>query len=397
MPASTALKPELDGFSVVAPSLGKGKYPLTTLTRYEAATNTLWVSDLRKWLFRLDGKLQVTDSVQLDSAPVDIALDNGTYRVLTIGVMDPSELKKGKLVQFSNAQSSRTPETLLEGLQRPAAMVVADLNEDNLQDIVVCNYGNNTGLLVWYKHLGQGKYQPVVLKNSPGARKAEVVDLDKGGRQDLVVLFAQGTEAIKVFYNKGEGEFEEKNLVQFPPVYGLRYFELADFNQDGFLDLLVSNGDNADYSPVLKPYHGIRILLNDGTNKFIEAYFYPMLGASKVLTRDFDKDGDLDIAAISFFPDFKNVPEKGFVYLREEKGLALTASTFAQSQMGHWLTMKAGDYDQDEDEDIILGSFTYTPAPPALQEKWRKEVQNIFVLRNQKVRKMKKVSALDKE
>lgn len=199
-----------------------------------------------------------------------------------------------------------------------------------------------------------------------------------------MVLFAQGTETIKVFYNKGKGKFEEKNLVQFPPVYGLSYFELADFDKDGFPDLLVSNGDNADYTPVLKPYHGIRIFLNDGKNKFDESYFYPMPGASKVLARDFDQDGDLDIAAISFFPDFKSAPEKGFIYLQQENNLTFTARTFAQSQLGHWLTMEAGDYDQDGDEDIILGSFTYTPAPPALQEKWRKEGASLVVLRNKK-------------
>ena len=30
-----------------------------------------------------------------------------------------------------------------------------------------------------------------------------------------------------------------------------------------------------------------------------------MHGAYNAIPRDFDKDGDLDIAAISFFPDFK--------------------------------------------------------------------------------------------
>ncbi|WP_162051762.1 FG-GAP repeat domain-containing protein [Pontibacter pamirensis] len=394
LPASPDLQPELGGFSVVTPDLNKGKYALTTLVKYEPATQTLWVGDLRNWIFKLNKQLQVIDSVQVESAPVDLIQDKGAYKVLSIGVMDPSEQRKGKLVQFYDSKKGKVPETLLEGLQRPVAMVMADLDEDKLQDIIVCNYGNNMGQLVWYQNIGQGKYRSNILKDLPGARKAEVVDLDRDGRQDLVVLFAQGTETIKVFYNKGRGKFEEKNLVQFPPVYGLSYFELADFNKDGFPDLLVSNGDNADHSPVLKPYHGIRIFLNDGKNKFSEAYFYPMPGASKVLARDFDQDGDLDIAAISFFPDFKRAPEKGFVYLQQEKSFTFTASTFSQSQLGHWLTMEAGDYDQDGDEDIILGSFIYTPAPPAVQEKWKKEGPGLVVLQNQKVKKGEKIATL---
>lgn len=38
--------------------------------------------------------------------------------------------------------------------------------------------------------------------------------------------------------------------MRFPPVYGSSFIELADFNNDQFPDLLYSNGDNGDYSPV---------------------------------------------------------------------------------------------------------------------------------------------------
>jgi hypothetical protein len=382
LPVSPAIKQKLGHFSVVIPELNKGKQALTTMIKYEPHAQALWVGDKRNWLFRLDNNLQAVDSVQLESAPVDLTQGEGSYKVLTIGTMDPSDLKDGKLFQCADPGGCKAQELLLQGLRRPVAMVATDLNEDKLEDLVVCNYGNNIGNLVWYRNKGQGVYQAITLKRLPGARNIEVVDLDGNGLKDLVVLFAQGTEAIKVFYNKGGGRFEERNLLQFPPVYGLSYFELADFNKDGFPDLIVANGDNADYSPVLKPYHGIRIFLNDGKNSFEEAYFYPMQGASKALARDFDQDGDLDIAAIAFFPDFKNAPEKGFVYLEQEGGLAFQASTFGQSQLGHWLTMEAGDYDQDGDQDIMLGSFTYTPAPPEIQRKWIKEGPGILILKN---------------
>lgn len=57
-------------------------------------------------------------------------------------------------------------------------MVMADLDEDKLQDIIVCNYDNNIGQLIWYQNMGRGKYKPTILKDLPGARKAELVDLD---------------------------------------------------------------------------------------------------------------------------------------------------------------------------------------------------------------------------
>ena len=54
--------------------------------------------------------------------------------------------------------------------------------------------------------------------------------------------------------------------------------------------------------------------MNKGHDTFDETWFHPMYGASEAVARDFDKDGDVDIAAISFFPDFKNHYEDGFIY-----------------------------------------------------------------------------------
>jgi hypothetical protein len=76
------------------------------------------------------------------------------------------------------------------------------------------------------------------------------------------------------------------------------------------MDLLYTNGDNADYSNSLKRYHGIRLFQNDGNFKFRQVWFYPLYGATKAVARDFDGDGDLDVAGIAFYPDFsRNRPK----------------------------------------------------------------------------------------
>lgn len=121
----------------------------------------------------------------------------------------------------------------------------------------------------------------------------------------------------------------------------------------------MTNGDNADYSIFLKPYHGIRLFLNDGTNAFDQKWFYPIYGATRVLAEDYDLDGDIDFAVTALFNDTKNSPEEGFVYLENltPNQFEFQPYTFEGNFTDGWLTMAKGDYDNDGDIDIMLGSF----------------------------------------
>jgi hypothetical protein len=212
------------------------------------------------------------------------------------------------------------------------------------------------GNLTIYEKSTNG-YRQHVLSQLPGARKVVIKDFNNDGKNDIMAMFSQGDERIVIYYNQGDFKFEDKVVARFPAIYGTNYFELADFNMDGNLDIVCTNGDNADFSMIFKPYHSVRILLNDGQNNFNESWSFPMPGASQAVARDFDQDGDVDIAAISFFPDFKNTPERGFIYFEciGENTYLPRISKIAAT--GRWLVMEAADYDQDNDIDILLGAY----------------------------------------
>lgn len=377
----------MPGFSVLAPEYYPELPSLTTLIRCNKDNGRLYVGNLQNDLYTYDGQtLEILDTIHLKSPPSDIKFNGAQgFDVLTMGVMDPSDKAIGQLLRYTySGENLNFPLTMLDSLPRPVQFASADLNQDGMEDVVICGFGNHTGRLSWHENLGTG-FQEHVLRNMPGARRAIIKDINNDGLPDVVVLMAQGQEGVFAYYNQGKGRFKEEQWLHFPPVYGSSDLQLVDFNGDGALDILYTNGDNADYSYSLKMYHGVRIFMNDGQNNFSEEWFYPMYGASRAIAADYDGDGDLDIAAISFFPDFENAPNEGFLYFENAGELLFKPYTFEASTSGRWLTLETGDVDQDGDIDIILGSFVLGPIPRglALQEKWQKEGRPFLILQNQ--------------
>ncbi len=301
--------------------------------------------------------------------------------LLLMGIMDPNDQKKGNIQLNAAGQAS----ALIDSLKRPVHFAMEDLNKDGLEDLIVCEFGNYTGELSAFKNLGNKKYQKYTLISLPGARKVDVIDWNKDGLKDIVVLMTQGDEKIMVLKNLSDFNFSPITLARFPSVYGSSYFEIHDINKDGNPDIIYCNGDNADYSILLKPYHGIRILMNNGHGQLDESWFYHMDGASQFRAVDFDKDGDLDIAAISFFPDFDKTPEQSFIYFENKEG-NFEPKIIPQAVEGRWLVMEVADFNQDGFEDIVLGALNFNEGVPEKNKStWREHPVDLLFLENHSV------------
>lgn len=337
----------------------------------------------------LTPKLEENYSLLVQNTPIHYYEKADTTYLTTIGKnIFPHNLSHGavqKIAPTENGQNNKTSKLIIKNLQRPVSMAYGDLNNDGLEDIVACEYGDLTGKLVWFENHGNDSYSAHTLMNKPGAITAIIQDYNKDGYNDIFVLMAQGDEGVFYYENKGNGTFTEKRLLSFLPLNGSQYLELVDFNNDGFDDIVYVCGDNADKTPILKDYHGIYIFLNDGKLNFKQSYFYHLNGAYKAMSRDYDLDGDLDIAAISFFPDYGNYPEESFVYLENKGNMTFDAYSFPESTNGRWIVMDAADMDNDGDIDIVLGSFVYFLAQDdttGLSKKWLTESPSIILLEN---------------
>lgn len=339
---------------------------------------------VKQSVYLVSDKLQITDSLHTGGHIVDIDFLPGGMLACNIGVLNPNNGRFGKASFLHTGAQGKIQEdttAVISGLQRPVQLSSADLNNDGKPDVLTCEFGFLTGSLSWMENTGDHKYIRHVLRPVPGALKAYINDYNHDGLPDIWVLFAQGEEGVFLFTNKGHGNFTQEEILRFPSVYGSSYFELDDFNKDGYPDIIYTCGDNADYSTVFKPYHGIYIFINDRTNHFVQKFFYPMNGCYKAMARDFDNDGDLDIAAISFFADYAHQPEEGFVYLKNNGNFNFVSYTKKECTLGRWLVMDAGDIDGDGRTDIILGNFSIKQAlnQPAID--WKKSPPFI-VLKN---------------
>jgi hypothetical protein len=356
----------IPGFQVHVPEF-RISSPMVTLIHLDPTRGRIYVGEGtpgRSTLNVLDAAGRVLETLPLHSAPSHLRLTGDTISLLQMGVLHPSDAPLGSLSVLAPAPAGADREAIwrLEGLRRPVYASYADLSGDGIDDVVISEFGHLTGRLAWYERLQGGESRQHTILPVPGSLDTFIGDFDGDGRLDVIALTAQGDEGVSLFRRLPDGGFSREWLLRLPPSYGSSSMDLVDIDGDGHLDIVHTAGDIGDYPARPRPYHGVRIFLNDGNWGFRESYFFPMYGAFRVLARDFDGDGDLDIAAIAFYPDYTSEIPESFVYLENLGGMRFRPSTFPGAERGRWLTMDAADIDGDGDIDLVLGSFAQLDA-----------------------------------
>ena len=271
---------------------------------------------------------------------------------------------------------------LIKGLNRPIELKARDLDGDGQDELISSEFGfMQGGMSVWKKN--GTSWTKKILNPQTGATHVDVRDFNGDGRLDIVALFAQGDERIMLYTNKGGLNFEESRLLRFPSIYGTSSFDMGDVDGDGDLDIVCTAGDNADFSTILKPYHGVYVYTNQGNMTFKQQAFYPQNGATKVMLADLDTDGDQDMLSIALFPDVANRPAEGLIYFNNT-GKAFNQRSIPVNHLGRWSVMDIADIEGDGDLDVVLGSHAVAKFPAGGFDPAWKTAKGILILRNKK-------------
>ena len=241
-------------------------------------------------------------------------------------------------------------------------------------------------------------------------------DLDKNGLDDLIVGGANG-HTTSIYFQNGNG-FSEKEGQLFEVDKGSEDMgiHIFDAEGDGDNDIYIASGGN-EYrtdAPELQD----RLYLNDGKGNFTKSQtaLPKMLTSSgRVLSHDFDKDGDLDLFVTGrlvpgnyptpansyllenvsdekevkfinaspkiapFLEDFGMVTDASWTdfdqdgwtdlvlsgewmpitVLKNDSGYFrdITAEMGLEDSRGWWFSIKSGDFDKDGDLDFIAGNL----------------------------------------
>jgi hypothetical protein len=315
-------------------------------------------------------------------SPADLEGDGRPgFLVGDLGRLLPGDQLFGAVIWMRPQAGGGYAQLALEGWPRVADVRAGDFDGNGKLDLAVAAFGWRTVGRVSILENRSAEGRPALLEHlidpRPGAVDVIPVDLNSDGKLDLVTLLSQQFETVVAYINKGTPAFTfEPNVLYKAPHanWGSSGMEVVDLDGDGDPDVLLTNGDSFD-DDIVKPYHGIQWLENDGGLKFRVHHLAGMPGVHRAAAADLDGDGDLDIAAAALLAggadrDESQMPALG--WLEQKRRGVFERRTLAMGSPRH-ATLDVGDLEGDGDVDIAVGNMTTDGKGGAWVEIWENQ------------------------
>ena len=230
---------------------------------------------------------------------------------------------------------------------------IGDIDGNGWDDVVVSGYESST---IWYSNDGSGTLTYAGEITGDGGRELQLADLTGDGTLDVVVWKDPSTgfeNPIVVYSNvSGSGTFEEVfSVLTMTATGGARTLQVGDMDGDGDLDLIGANQFGQAY-----------YLDNDGTGSFdfVEsALMEGMDDFESLALADFNQDGFLDVAYTGRVDGTSSTIENLYVEFNDGAG---DFGNRVEIENSYQDTRKvvAADLDSDGDMDLVFMLHTGT-------------------------------------
>ena len=273
-----------------------------------------------------DGTFNVPISYEVGSSPVDVAIGNfDGQKGNDLVTADQGSNAVSVLLNLGDNKGFAAHSDYFVGAQ-PKRVAIADLNGDGVDDIIVINTGTGATddiSVLLNNGLGGFLIAPTNFTVGAGAVDMTIADFNDDGAPDVAVLnstaIAPNTFSISILINRtiigpnnrpiGTGSFDvqEGTQITCPTSINLipisctpRDIKSADFDGDGFIDLVVSvSTASVDTSGTTSGFITALAGRGDGTFDFATQVLVG-LGPREMAIADFNGDGSPDIGLTEF-------------------------------------------------------------------------------------------------
>ncbi|TYA59148.1 T9SS type A sorting domain-containing protein [Formosa maritima] len=272
-------------------------------------------------------------------------LDNDTFIDIVIGTNLGGTIEWYK----NNGNQTFTLQALISStLTNVNGLTIADLDNDQDNDIIATSESMNK--IVWFENDGNGNFGAEQLIDN-GLQRAGTVkagDIDGDNNIDLAVV-AYESNIVVWYSNDGYGNFGTAQTISNISNSGPRDLDLADYDLDGDLDIVVGYGR----------IYSVKLFNNNLTqqgsptftvesNNVVSGNYY----INDVSFGDVDNDGDLEILKVDLLTNT--------AYYDKQSDGTFTETVFTTSDV-YPATAMVSDLDDNSVNDVTIGYSSTNP------------------------------------
>ncbi|WP_296380174.1 VCBS repeat-containing protein [Winogradskyella sp.] len=310
-----------------------------------------------------DGKQQLLKGVK---ANTKLVLDYNVATIVSINSQNQKTIFKDvtekldlhNVRHIENDYNDYALESLLphKMSQFGPALAVGDVNNDGLDDFFVGGSNGNSGMLyLQTEEMKFKKHQSALWKKESGYEDVDAIFFDADGDSDLDLYVVSGGNEWEVNHSIYQDRiYLNENGVFKKSKQALPKFNISgscvrefDYDNDGDLDLFVGSRLHPQKYPHSQP----SVILTNIDGKFVISTQndFDLGMVTDAVWTDFDLDGQTDLIVVGEWMEI--------IFLQNINGKFDKVETNLENTSGWWNTIEAADFDNDGDEDYIVGNL----------------------------------------